>query len=123
MTILKAEYTESQLIKLRVRDIDFNIPLTASILQLGWGETWANETISCSVAEYDNNDFLCLSASIYGSESTTARMQVFQVSGSVADYVLLYQGNLRFTNDKPTVLDSKPFYSYPDTKTEYIIYE
>ena len=120
MHTLEPYYTGSQLLQMRIKPIDGALPLSCS-LEIGW-DTWINQTVSCSVSEYDYNDFLNISASIYGTYNTNARMEVYQVSASNLRYRKLYQGNLLFTTESVTVRDSEPFISYTGSVTEYIIF-
>ena len=121
MHVLQPFYTGSQLLKMRIKPIDGALPLSCS-LEIGYAESWITETVSCSVSEYDYNDFLNISASIYSEYNTNATMEVYQISGSNLTYRKLYQGALLFTTESTTVRDSEPFVSYTGSTTQYIIY-
>lgn len=122
MTILQPNYSGSQLMRFRTKPIDGGIPLTCSLV-VGSAETWVAQTVTCSVAEYDYNDFLNISASINAPYNSNYTIEVFQVSASNNTYRKLYQGGILFTTQSTTVIDSEPFVSYTGSKTEYIIYE
>lgn len=114
--------TGSQLMRLRVRPYDEALlPLTCSIFY-GVGDTWATGSISCSVVDYDSNDFLNLSASLYEPNNTSVIIEVYQVSASNEQYKKLYQGNIQFLDESVTTRTSEPFTSYTGSKTEYIIF-
>lgn len=122
MQIWKSNYTGSQLLSIRIRPIDTTlIPLTCSI-HYGISDTWLAGTLTASVTDFDSNDFLNLSASLYQKENIVAGYEVYQVSGSNLKHNLLYRGNIEFLNESTINRTSEPFISYTGSSTEYIIY-
>lgn len=114
--------TGSQLMRVRIRPLDESVlPLTCSI-SYGVGDTWVTGTMSCSVATYDSNDFLNVSASLLQPNNTSVRVEVYQVSGSNNQYKKLYQGNISFLSESVNTRTSEPFTSYTSSVTEYIIF-
>lgn len=122
MTTWLPDITSSQFMKIRVRPLYREaLPLSCSILYSS-EDRWTSGSVTASVAHYESNGFLNLSASIsipYGEFYT---VEVFQTSGSNTTYNKLYQGEIYATTQSAILTTSEPFESYTSQSTEYILF-
>jgi hypothetical protein len=121
MLIIQPNTTGSQLLKLKVRETSSLGPITCSI-SYGSSDRWTYGNTTCSVAEFDSNDFLNLSTSIDIPYDEVYSFQIYQVSSSNLQYKELFRGELMATTESVTVRKSEPFVSYTGSSTNYIIF-